>query len=73
MMRTRDAMGKRAIPRLLEAEPREGCRLRLRYDDGAAPSSAASRGPLPSSEKRVQRLRPDWNARLRRKASMSKE
>ena len=36
MMRTGDAMGKRAIPRLLEAEPREGCRLRLRYDDGAS-------------------------------------
>ena len=52
-------MGKRAIPRLLEAEPREGWRLRLRYGDGAAPSPAASRGPLPSSEKRVQRLRPD--------------
>ena len=29
-------MGERAGPRLLEAEPREGCRLRLRYDDGAS-------------------------------------
>ena len=29
-------MGERAIPRLLEAEAIEGCRLRLRYDDGAS-------------------------------------
>lgn len=28
-------MSERAIPRLLEAEAREGCRLWLRYDDGA--------------------------------------
>lgn len=29
-------MGERAIPRLLEAEARDGCRLRLRYNDGAS-------------------------------------
>ena len=29
-------MSERAIPRLLEAEALEGCRLRLRYDDGAS-------------------------------------
>ncbi len=29
-------MSKQAIPRLLEAEAREGCRLWLRYADGAS-------------------------------------